>query len=179
MKFELNKKIGLVAASVFFVLLVSLTPNLLDEITLNHQDRSLDTNASVLESDSGAENVSLGLDIGNKLNYGNMPHQANATKFLTVNSSKDTIVYVSSEGNMSNHLHYEDKHYFSGEHRIPLEFRGMKSGNFSGKIHLDIRTPSNRVGDYWIRYRGDYWPFSHVAENARDRLDLVLYRLGV
>ena len=179
MEFEPNKHTGLIAALAGFAVVVAVTPYAMDELTLNHEQQSFDANASVFDSDSDAENVSLGLDIGSQLNYGNMPHQTNSTKFFNTNSSTNTIIHIGSEGNMSEHFYYEEKHYFSGEQTIPVEFRGMETGNFTGEVHLDIQTPSNRLGDYWIRYRGDYWPFSHAAENARNRLDLVLYRLGV
>ena len=178
MEFDLNKKTGLIAALVGFAVAVAATPYVMDETTLNHQQQSFDANASVY-NDSDAENKSLGIDTSRNLNYGRVPHQTNATKFLHVNASTDTVIRVSSSGNMSDHFYYEEKYYFSGVQNIPVEFRGMETGNFTGEIHLDIQTPSNRVGDYWIRYRGDYWPFSHIAENARNRLDLALYRLGV
>ena len=178
MEFELNKYTGLIAALVGFTVAVAATPYIMDEITLNHQQQSFDANTSVYDA-SDAENKSLGIDTSRNLSYGNLPQETNATKFLQVNASTDTVIRVSSSGNMSDHFYYEEKHYFSGEQNIPVEFRGMETGNFTGEIHLDIQTPSNRVGDYWIRYRGDYWPFSHVAENARNRLDLALYRLGV
>jgi len=178
MEFELNKHTGFIAALVVFTVAVAVTPYIMDETVLNHEQQSFDANASVYNS-SDAENRSLGIDSSRNLNYGNLPHQTNATKFLNVNASTNTVIYVSSSGNMSDHFYYEEKYYFSGEQRIPVEFRGMETGNFTGEVHLDIQTSSNRLGDYWIRYRGDYWPFSHIAENARNRLDLVLYRLGV
>ena len=178
MEFELNKRMMFIAALIGFAVAVTATPHILDKTTLNHYQQSHAANSTVVNL-SENPNASLGVDVDRNLNYGFLPEGTNATKFLDVNSSDQTIVYLSSEGDISDNLYYDEKYYFSGEQRIPVGFRAREPGNFTGEVHLDIQTPSNRVGDYWIRYRGDYWPFSHVAENARNRLDILLYRLGV
>jgi len=163
---------------VVFIFATALTTHALDEYALNYHEQSFDSNVTVL-NETEAERTSLGVDVGQELGYGNLPQETNATKFMEINSSQKVILNIASTGNMSKNLYYEDRQYFEGYNRIDIEYRAKEPGNYTGGIHLEIVTSDNKVGDYWIRYRGDYWPFSHVAENARDRLDLVLYRLGV
>ena len=171
-----TKKIAMATTTFIAILVFSIYG--LDNFTLSYQEQNFDANSTVLNH-TEAENKSLGLDAGSKLNYGNLPQETNATKFVAINSSDKVIVSIGSEGNISEHLYYEDSHYFQGYQNIGLEFRAMQPGNFTGDINVEVVTSQNGVGDYWIRFRGDYWPFSHAAENARNRLDLALYRLGV
>jgi len=177
MEVNLDRRAKVLAVFAVLVLSITVATYALDEHSLNYQEQSFDSNVTVL-NETEEENTSLGLDIGQKLNYGKLPQRTNATKFIDINSTNKAIVNIDSSGNISNNLHYE-RHYFEGYNRIGLEYRAKQPGNYTGDVHLEIVTSDNRFGDYWIRFRGDYWPFSHMAENARDRLDVLLYRLGI
>jgi len=174
MELELDRRMKALTLFVILVLATTITTYALDNHTLNYQEQGFESNVTVL-NETEVENTSLGIDVGGKLKYGNLPQETNATKFIEVNSSEKVIVNIDSSGNMSDSLHYE-RQYFKGYNRIEVEYRAKEPGNYTGDIELEIVTSDNLIGDYWIRFRGDYWPFSQVAENFRTNYQQLRHR---
>jgi len=163
MELELDRKMMALTTFVLVILVTTVTAYTLDKHTLNYQQQSFESNVTVLNQ-TDADNTTLGIDAGQKLNYGELPQETNATKSLEINSSDKVIINIDSTGNISDSLYY-DRQYFQGYREVGLEYRAMEPGNYTGDVNLEIITSDNVVGDYWIRFRGDYWPFTQIVEN--------------
>lgn len=147
--------------------LIGASPFILDKTVLNQQEQSIDTSLQVLGEN---ESDRVGVNADRNLNYGALPVETNSTKYLNISSSERAIIRLSAEGNMSEYLDFEDEHYFIGEKNVPVKATAWETGQYNGTLNLESYTSRNKVGDYWIRFRGDYWPFSHWAESVKSKV---------
>lgn len=138
--------------------LVGSSPFMLDEYSLNLQENNFNTSASVI-NDTG-NNTSLGLNADANLDFGDIPQGSNATKFINMSSDRKAILAIGSEGNISDHLEYEDLMYFDGDKRIELEMKGREVGNYTGNVSLRFEVPENRVGQRWLDLK--YWIYNKL-----------------
>lgn len=97
-------------------------------------------------------NISVGLETGGGMKYGRLVQGTNLTKTLELASGNDTLTYVevTTEGNISEYLHFEDKHLFQNTTDIEIKMGGGSQGYYTGDIFLDIKTASNIWGETWL-----------------------------
>jgi len=116
-----------------------------DQIT--KQNESYDTYANVSSADG--QNLSVGIESGRELSYGKLVEGTNMTKTLQLSSDRLTLAEVSSEGNISGGLEYEDQ-LFVNDTEIPVKYVGSEPGYYEGEILLDLKTAQNWWGEKWL-----------------------------
>lgn len=154
-------KTTLIAASIVILSgLIGATPLIINETSIDLYEKSYESNISVLP-DSG-NNTSIGINSDQDLDFGYMPEGSNSTKFLNISTQKKSILDISSEGNISEFLVYEDRMYFQGFKKISVEAQGREPGNYTGNITLNFQIPENQVGGKWLDLK--YW-YHNSVEN--------------
>lgn len=116
---------------------------------INTQSANYTTYANVTEP---TENISVGLETGGGMKYGRLVEGTNLTKTLELASGNDTLTYVevSTEGNISEYLHFDEEHLFQNNTDIGVKMEGRNQGYYTGDIFLDIKTASNMWGETWL-----------------------------
>ena len=114
---------------------------------ISEQSESYSTYATVNESEGG--NITAGIDTGGGLAFGELVEGTNMTKTLQLSSDRLTLAEVSSEGNISGGLEYEDQ-LFVNDTEIPVKYVGSEPGYYEGEILLDLKTAQNWWGEKWL-----------------------------
>ena len=114
---------------------------------ISEQSESYSTYATVNESEGG--NITAGIDTGGGLAFGKLVEGTNMTKTLQLSSYRLTLAEVSSEGNISGGLEYEDQ-LFVNDTEIPVKYVGSEPGYYEGEILLDLKTAQNWWGEKWL-----------------------------
>lgn len=132
---------------------IGASPFIIDETSVKVHQQSFKANATVLDADSNS--TTLGMNADPNLEFGKLPQNSNVTKFINVSVAEKSYLSISSEGNISRMLEYDDRMYFEGSKEIPVEVRGREPGNYTGTVELRFQVPENRIGGYWLdlKYR--------------------------
>lgn len=128
--------------------LVGSSPFILDQTSLNYHEEKFNTSVNVI-NESGNE-TSLGINADQNLNFGKIPQESNATKFVNMSTGKKSLLTLKSEGNISDFIEHKDHFYFQGQKQIPIEVKGKMPGNFNGSIKLRFEIPKNQLGKHWL-----------------------------
>lgn len=139
------KKIGF-GAGLAFILLVGLIVGY-SQSQVGEAGEVYSTYAMVNSSDS--QGVTAGIDTGSGLAFGQMVEGTNMTKTLEFSSDKLTLAELSSKGNISEGLMYEDQ-LFVNETSIDLKYVGSEPGYYEGEVLLDLKTAQNSWGEKWL-----------------------------
>ncbi|WEL19276.1 hypothetical protein [Candidatus Nanohalococcus occultus] len=150
-----NKKI--IAGLVGLTALVGLVPFVIAETSVETQTVEFNPRANVTSDPvNSSENVSLGVAPGgNGLNFGELPIRSTkqARKTVELNSDQKALIKISSSGNVSEFLVYNDTVYFEGAEQLEIGFTTLERGYYEGELKMKIMTPRNRIGKKWIELR--------------------------
>jgi len=145
-KEDLAKTTGILLAAV----IVCGAALAYSQVEIGEQDVNYST--YVVVNESQGENISAGLDTGSDLAFGEIMQGTNITKTLELSSEKLTLADVSSTGNISEGLRYEDQ-LFVNDTEIEVKFVGDKVGRFEGEVWLNLKTAQNWWGEKWLELR--------------------------
>lgn len=138
----------LLAASVIVLSgLIGATPFIVNETSLENAEKDFNASVYVMED---SDDRGLGINADRNLEFGRLAQGTNATKFLNLSVGKKSMLYISSEGNISEVLVYEDRIYFEGDREVELEAKGDKPGSYVGDLKVEFEIPRNQVGRYWL-----------------------------
>lgn len=133
-------------------ILVGLTPLAVEKTFVNSADSSFNTSAKVV-ADNPNENVTLGLEAGEGLAFGEITQGVNITKELSMSSSSKGFVKMGSSGNISSHLVYDSQKSFRNNTKIPVKFVADEKGYFTGTILIKTSQPENKVAEKWLELK--------------------------
>lgn len=156
-KQDLNwRKIAGISLALSLVVIVSSAAFVYTQIDVENQKTSFSVNATVLTQEQN-ETLEAGIATGQDLSFGRFNAVFNKTKTLNLSSNSLTLAKISSEGNISNTLHYEERKLFEGTTQIPIEMSANKSGYYEGTVNLDLKTAQNKWGERWLRLLYKYF----------------------
>lgn len=148
---------GRLAAAVISVsVLIGLVPLAIQMTSVNHIQQKQFSNVSLYQAENESGNLSLGVDPADGLEFGERPVDAvtGGDKDLDFNAEKKSLILISAEGNISEVLEFEDRHYFEGAKTVPVRFTtDHPVGYYEGNVTINIYAPKNRVGEAWLDMR--------------------------
>jgi len=99
-----------------------------------------------------AENMSIGVDTGNNLNFGVVTAKNAVRKTINVSAPEKTLLTVDISGNITPLLSIERSHYFSGTREIEakLNTTADQTGYFTGNVTMTAQTAGNRAAQRWL-----------------------------
>lgn len=117
--------------------------------SVESQSANYSTYANVTEP---GENISVGIETGEGMDFGRLVEGTNMTKTLELGAGNDTLTYVevSTEGNISEYLDFDQAQLFMNSTDIAVMMEGRKPGYYEGTILLDIKTAVNNWGERWL-----------------------------
>lgn len=146
-----------IGANKGIILLVSLAVILLScasaflwlESQVRYEDRVFKTSVNVEPPENGSEKV-VGVNTGAGLDYGNIPHDTNFTKFLNISADRKSLVKTRVSGNISEISYYDSEVYFEGSKSLGLTVGSPEPGFYQGKLRMRFQTPKTKEGSRWI-----------------------------
>ena len=135
---------------IALTLVISAGVGLAYHIDLTDTSSTFQTNATLLDPGKNSENLSVGIATGQGMSYGRFNADVNKTRSLNLSTDSLTLVTVSTEGNISESLHYERKHLFEGRKMIEVKMEGNKTGYYEGEISLQIKNAENQLSEKWL-----------------------------
>lgn len=147
-----RKKIAGIAVVLIAVLLVGSVAAL--ESQLVDRNREFNVSATVEPPQEG-NNTTLGVNTGQAMQYGNLTHDTNFTKFIEVGVERKSILQMSASGNISEILYFQERQYFEGSKNLSITAGSENPGRYEGKLELNFQVPESRWGARWldIKYR--------------------------
>ena len=146
----MESKKALTVIGIIVVLLLAV-PAVADRTLLEKNSISYDLSAEIVKR---KQNISVGVDAGNNMNFGKVPKQNNITKFINISAKTGYKIEIETEGNISEQLRYRDELLKDGgASKIPVELIGNRIGNYTGSMKLTITTPKNMPGERWLKIR--------------------------
>lgn len=127
--------------------LVGATPFLLDHTSVETAEQRFNTSVNVV---GDSDDRGLGINADRNLDFGRLKTGANATKFVNISIGKKSVLKVSTEGNISEVLEYDESRYVQGNQEIELEAKGRDPGRYEGTVKLEFDIPRNKVGEHWL-----------------------------
>lgn len=149
-KFRENKE-KLIFGSFILILLIALAATYVS-IDYTEVEQNYHANASIISEDE-SENLTVGIDAGQNLNFGKVTEGNNVTKTLNIYSPRKSVAVLDSNGNISEFLAYEEVVFFEGNESVEIEMITKDSGQFEGDLNLRIYVSENRVTDEWLKLR--------------------------
>lgn len=143
----MNKTTILAVSVIVLSGLIGAAPFIIDETSIESAEKNFNASVYVMEE---SDDRGLGINADRNLEFGRLAQGANATKFLNLSVGKKSMLYISSEGNISEVLEHENRIYFEGDREVELEAKGTEPGNYTGKINVRFDIPRNQVGKYWL-----------------------------
>lgn len=144
----INRRNGVTLLVILVAVAIGSLGSAYSNIEISTQNASFETQSNI--TFSNASNPSLGLDTGEGMSFGRFFEGSNKTKSLQLNSSSLTLVESSVEGNISEHLRYDEKILFENQTTIEYMHIGSEPGRFEGRIFLDIKSAENYWGEKWL-----------------------------
>jgi hypothetical protein len=158
----MKRKIAALSLAILFVILsllfiplqVDRNPEGSESITgfLVQSERwEYDINASVIEV---PENNKLGVSVDyTELNFGYIPLGSSATKYLSISSQTPVKIHMDVKGDIKDFVTFGRNNFIlDGPAKVPVTFRGMETGNFSGRVGITANKP--RHG--WLSWLMDW-----------------------
>lgn len=133
-----------------FSAVLGVSPVALDALTLKTEKISFNTSVDVV-SQVRANETDLGVNADPTMDFGNLPMNAAYTKYIRLTSEKKSEVEVSSTGNISEQLSFEESFIMKPVNRtVEIRIEPAQKGYYEGKIEVTTRSPVGPVGSYWI-----------------------------
>jgi len=121
----------------------------MDQTLVESQSFEFDTNATALEN-SYNNTKKVGVVTEPNLRFGRLPAGMKSIKFFNISASRESILLIESEGNISDKLEHGDKFYFKGKKEVQVGFNSTEPGFYSGTINVNTQSPKNRWGQKWL-----------------------------
>jgi hypothetical protein len=152
--FPVEPKFIIAGVGALLAVLLFATPFAMDAYLLEKQDASFNTSAEVV-----ANNTSIGAAAGtNQLDFGRLiSDNMNVTREINVGTGRDTIVLVDIEGNITEHLKYEEVHRFNGSKDIQFEMVAREPGNYTGTVDLNVQAVKQEGGSAWLDIKQEFY----------------------
>lgn len=151
-KIKQNKeKLGFAAG--LLLILVLLSPLMIDQALVNHQKLTFNASADISPRYNNSS-AQLGIAPGAQgLDYGKMNIQANSTRFISVNAPEQTYFDLTAEGNISQYLSYNQEMKFQGARNVSVELRPEQTGNFTGRLVVKAEYADGNLGKRWLKLK--------------------------
>jgi hypothetical protein len=118
------------------------------ESQVNDEVRTFQVSANVEPQTDG--NVSMGVNTGQGLDYGNLTYNTNYTKFLEISADRKTLLTSKLSGNISEIAYYDSQIYFEGNRSFELTLGSKDPGLYKGELQMRFQTPETKRGSRWI-----------------------------
>lgn len=135
------------AAGVLLALLIAVP--LYAEANIDDQQFSFPASVNVTPP---AENMTMGVDPGNNLDFGIVAARNGVRKTINISSPQQTLVTIDVEGNITPMLSIERSHYFSGTREITAELNTTAddAGYYTGNVTMTAQTAGNGAAERWL-----------------------------
>ena len=139
--------------------LIGLSPFIVEETSVNKDENVLYSNVTVVNEETVNGTLGLGVTTVKKLDFGEMPTTVEYTRKLNVSAPAMTLLTISVDGNISEIMKYERKHYFQGDREIELTLNSSRPGHYDGNVTVKTLTAENEIGERWLYVKsGEFLP---------------------
>ncbi len=152
-----KKKLSVISFSLLVLVLAAGLVYVYTQVEVTEQSETLNTNATVLDSDNANGTLEAGIATGQRMSFGEFDARFNKTKTLNLSATDPTMVEINVEGNISDHLRYDRLHLFENKTQIDLEMIGNQPGFYDGEISLEMVIAQNEWGEKWINIVYSYF----------------------
>lgn len=145
----------LVATATILSIGIFITPFVMDAWLLEKQEVSFNASAEVV----GNNTTEVGTTTENgSLKFGRLiEDKVNFTRQIEVGTGRDTIVLVDAEGNITEHLNYDEFHRFNASKKIPFEFVARETGNYTGKVTINVHAADKEGSSIWLDIKQPFY----------------------
>ncbi|MFB6076623.1 MAG: hypothetical protein ABEK12_00645 [Candidatus Nanohaloarchaea archaeon] len=115
--------------------------------------------SATVDADTVANRTEVGVNPDPELHFGEVPRNANITKFIEVSARERSLVTLSIEGNISRLVRTEGAKFFEGNRRIALEVYprdGIETGYYSGTVTVTVQASKGTVGTRWLALKSRF-----------------------
>ena len=149
-----KEKFAIIAVSATLILAIGVVGAFESQIV--DRNRVMNMSATI-EPDQKTNNTTVGINTGQELHFGNVTYDTNVTKFLQVNADRKSVLEVSATGNISDHIYFENQHYFMGNKTLGIKIGSKDPGYYEGKLEMNFQVPETRWGAKWISVKHNYF----------------------
>ena len=128
----------------------------IDSQKVERQSQQWNVSFTVADANETANQTDIGIETGQHLHFGKMPNGTNQRRFIGINSSHYTLALMSSEGNVSEYLEFDEKFAFQGEKEIAVEMQSEKTGYYEGVLKAEMQAPRTRWALRWLEFKRKY-----------------------
>jgi hypothetical protein len=118
--------------------------------------RSYDARINVTERPNNSS-LDLGINAASHLKYGEVPRGSNVSKHIDLESDGVSLVAISSSGNISEYLRYDDRQAVNGTEEVYIDVIPMDTGYFEGDVTVKIQSSNNNAGETWLRLKSYFY----------------------
>ncbi|EGQ43342.1 MAG: hypothetical protein J07AB43_13330 [Candidatus Nanosalina sp. J07AB43] len=140
-----NQKI---AGVLFLAAILFVSSALWLESQVSDEVRTFQVSANVEPQTDG--NVSMGVNTGQGLDYGNLTYNTNYTKFLEISADRKTLLTSKVSGNISEIAYHDSQIYFVGNRSFEMTLGSKDPGLYEGELQMRFQTPETKRGSKWI-----------------------------
>lgn len=150
-------KAGILTFTLLLTGTVAISPFVIDEIFIQEEKFGLNASANITAPNS--TNLGVNSDGGGTLAFPRMSTEMNATREINVSGieGEPALVRLSSEGNISDYLHYKKVHYFNGSKQVGIEMVPNGTGYFEGAVNVNVEVPKEEGGAKWLELKSQLY----------------------
>jgi hypothetical protein len=153
----MNKKAGLVLATGVVAVALA-TPALLDMLLLDQTEFEFETSLTAEPAPANQElngiQPGIGINADRNLQLGTLFVGASVTKQLNISTGSTTSLRISSSGNISRVLEYENQRTVKPPvATAEIEAKPREPGYYAGTVKVTAQTPGSELGERWLELR--------------------------
>ncbi len=126
---------------------VAAETHLVDTQTITYE-----ASGTIVAATNDTNRTRVGVAAGPNMTFGEVPLNANITRFVRVSTAEKARVAITADGNISQFLTTNTPAYFQGERELRVTFRPRNSsaGTYTGTVTVLVDLPTGEWGRQWL-----------------------------